>query len=130
MAQPLYRRPSSGRFLVERMPDGSAAVFDTASEAVHSLNQTALVVWDACAEPASIDDLAEALQRATGVADGHTAAEHALTQLQAAGLVELVPDAAGISASRRRALVIIGGSSMAFVAPLVISMALSEQRLL
>jgi hypothetical protein len=127
MSQTLYSRPSSDRFLVERLPDGSAAIFDTASEAVHSLNQTAALVWDCCASPVSLDEIAEAVQRVTGIADARTAAQDALTQLTRVGLVLSRVDE-GRLASRRMALgLALSGATVAFAAPLVLTMTVGQQ---
>lgn len=65
MPETVFRQPSPHRFVVERLPDGSAAVFDQANGAVHSLNEVAALVWDACAEPITLDALVESVQQAT-----------------------------------------------------------------
>jgi hypothetical protein len=122
-----FRRPESDRFLVERLPDGSAAVFDTTSEAIHSLNQTAALVWECCREPVAIADIADVIQRVTGLPEPRAVAEDALRQLERGGLVEACREDVANRASRRDVLLKIGGVSAAFLAPLVLTLTLTEQ---
>lgn len=126
MAHTMYQRPRGSRFLVERLPDGSAVVFDRTSETVHSLNQTAVLVWECCAEPVSAAQIAEIVQRATGAADPAGAVADALGQLSRVGLVQ-AREGAAIDDSRRATLRVLGGSAIGFVAPLVITMTLAQQ---
>ena len=131
MPHMLFVRPESGRFLVEPLPDGSAAVFDSASESVHSLNQTAALVWECCSEPAALADIEDVVRRVTGLPEPRAVAEDALNQLQRSGLVEARRvDDDGLP-SRRTALRMIGrGSSIAFLAPLVLTMTVGQQHAL
>ena len=131
MPHTLFVRPESDRFLVEPLPDGSAAVFDSASESVHSLNQTAALVWECCSEPAALADIADVVRRVTGLPEPRAVAEDALNQLQRSGLVEARRvDDHGLP-SRRTALRMIGrGSSIAFLAPLVQTMTVGQQHAL
>jgi hypothetical protein len=133
MVQRRYQRTRSDRFLIERLPDGSATIFDRQTEAVHSLNQTAALIWECCAEPATPADIAEVIERATGIADATAAVTEGLAQLTGAGLISVVA-AKGVAAdapadrSRRTALLLVGATSVGFIAPLVVTMTLTEQR--
>ena len=130
MAHTVYCRPGSDRFLVEPLPDGSAAVFDSASESVHSLNQTAAVVWECCGEPVALTDIVEVVRRVTGLSEPRGVAEEALNQLERAGLVETRRMDDDPPPSRRTALrirAVARGSSIAFLAPLVLTMTVGEQ---
>lgn len=121
----VFLRPDADRFLVDRLPDGSVVVFDRTSEAVHSLNEVAALAWERCGHPTSMADLAGILSEA-GVTNAENAAEDAIRQLEAAGLVAArdleVPSHAN---SRRQALRwMIRGAA---VAPVVLTMSVAEQ---
>jgi hypothetical protein len=82
-----YKRVQSERWLVERLPDGSAAVFDVETEAAHSLNAAAVAAWEYCDEPVRPDEVARALSEAGAPVDVHTARQ-TLERLTQIGLVE------------------------------------------
>lgn len=118
------QRPGLDRFLVERLPDGSAVVFDRASEAVHSLNEVAALVWECSAEPVTLTEIAAALEQA-GIPEGRKAAEDAVRQLSRCGLVESLEPAPVPDGSRRRALQLLLRGAAA--APVVLTMTVAEQ---
>jgi hypothetical protein len=92
IATQAYQRPSSARFLVDILPDGSAVVFDTTTETVHSLNDTARRVWEACDVPATVAEIAAVLRDATGIDADASTIDDAVRQLVRQGLlVETVP---------------------------------------
>lgn len=131
MAQQWYRRSGGSPSILESMPDGSAIVFGTSSEVMHSLNQTARLVWETCEEPVTVADVAHVLERRTrGIEDATSAAQHALDQLVALGLLEVgttAPEAPASPSRRSALLVAVGAPIVAFVTPLVISMTIGAQ---
>jgi hypothetical protein len=134
MASPRYIRPARDRFIVERLSDGSVAVFDRSGDAVHSLNPAAAAVWACCAEPASVDDLSDALAEGTANPPGVEVIDAAVRQLLGAGLLQEVQGASAALplpalSSRRQALKrIAGGAAVAL--PVILTLAGKEQRLL
>jgi hypothetical protein len=100
------------------------------------LNQSAALVWECCARPVTLDEIVAAVARMPGVTDPKAAADEALRQLAHVGLVvasdaEPAPTPDAHPASRRVALgLMVGGATIAFVAPLVLTMTVGEQRLL
>src|SRR5690606_27708127 len=104
MSDSAYVRVPSSRFVVEHLPDGSAAVFDTSSNAAHSLNPAAVLAWESCDEPARVSDVARAL-RVAGAAVDETIARDTLTRLAEIGLIARTAAPAGARVMPRRAAV-------------------------
>ena len=133
MTSPRYVRPARERFTVEQLSDGSMAVFERAGDAVHSLNPAAAAVWAGCAEPASVDDLYDAVAEGTVNPPGVDAIEAAVRQLLAAGLLQEVRgvSAASLAAlsSRRQALKKLARGGVVAL-PVVLTLVGKEQRLL
>lgn len=117
-----YKAVQSPRFLVERLPDGSAAVFDTETEAAHSLNAAAVAVWECCDEPTGVEEIARMLSEAGGPVDVSTVRQ-TLDQLVAIGLAEqtIAPDTA---APRRRAVL----RTLAAGVPVILTLTASAQK--
>lgn len=103
----------SDALVVNALPDGSKILIDHEKEIVFALKPTAGAVWDACSAPTSLTDLAANLNIS------EDAAEEAVLELQAKDLV------AAAGPSRRR---FIAGAAAAMVAPLVLSLTMTEQK--
>jgi hypothetical protein len=129
MRDVLFTRNLDSRFIVERLPDGSAAIFDTASEAVHALNPAAVIAWDRCAEPARADDIAHVFADA-GLMTTDDVAFETLERLAAIGIVTRAGTAATapLPASRRTALKAAAIGSAALALPIVLTLTGAEQK--
>ncbi len=126
-----FSLPSDHQFIVERLADGSAAVFDAKGEAVHSLNQSAAAVWACCAEPATLSQIVEALNDGLSTPMPQESIAQALRQLEGVGMIvrSSKHQPALVSPSRRDALRRTAWGSTGVVAlPVVISLLASEQR--
>jgi hypothetical protein len=121
----LFERPPADRYLVERLPDGSAAVFDRETAAVHSLNEPAAFAWECCIEPRTLSELAEALGEA-GVLDAQAVAAACVRELTAAGLLGARETAGALpERTRRQAFrLLLQGAA---VVPVVLTMSVAEQ---
>jgi PqqD family protein of HPr-rel-A system len=116
-----FRQADGASLHIERLRDGSMAVYDERSKSVHSLNASAAALWDACAEGASLDELRAALERRVGTAFTGEMAEEAVASLVEVGLVECdteLPREIG-----RRGLLAAG-----LMVPAVLTLTLAEQR--
>jgi DNA-binding MarR family transcriptional regulator len=121
-----FRRRIDDRFVAEKLPDGSLAIFDAQAEAVHSLNESATLVLEACEEPATVADVVAVLESCTGQAVSVETALDILDRLEAAELV--VRERAAMS---RRSLLrtVTVGSAAALALPTLLTLTASEQRL-
>lgn len=111
--------------IVERLPDGSTAVFDGNSKTVYSLNVSAAAAWEACRNLATLDQVRRAIEQALNGPVTEEATLAAISQLEEAGLVTVsYPDKSSpVDASRRSLLRAVG-----VAAPLVLALTASEQR--
>jgi hypothetical protein len=115
-------RITSTDLLVNKLPDGSKVIVDPAKETVFALNATAGAAWDACGSPTTLSKVAQDMQRSLNAGITEDVALEAILQLRDKNLVttsELLPNAA-----RRKVFKVLG----AIAVPVVISMAMSEQR--
>lgn len=129
----LFQRSPDDRFLIEALPDGSIAIFDSRTEAVHSLNPAAALVLEACAEPVTLSDVTTVLWRTT---EGGVPAESALEvlkRLEAAELIVRIDAEAPLapSGTSRRDLLkkVAFGSAAALALPAILTLTGAEQRL-
>jgi len=108
---------------VAKLPDGSTAVFDSATQTIHALDASTAAVWEACREPKTLSELTDAMRRESGEATGDTVLE-AVSELERTGLVA-VSGATGLlhDASRRSLLKAAG-----IAVPVVLSLTAAEQR--
>jgi hypothetical protein len=121
-----FRRCIDDRFVAEKLPDGSLAVFDAQTEAVHSLNESATLVLEACEETATVSDVVTLLRRFTGQPVAEETALDLLLRFESAELVVREPGAP----SRRSLLRAVAVSSTAMLAlPTLLTLTASEQRL-
>jgi hypothetical protein len=57
----LFFQTQARNLRIEKLPDGSMAIYDLRSKSVHSLNRSAAALWEACADGATMPQLAESL---------------------------------------------------------------------
>jgi hypothetical protein len=114
--------------LIEKLPDGSTAVFDTLTKTVHSINETAAAAFESCRDRRTVAQVATAMQEILKAPVTEEMALEAIAELQQAGLVacsEPLPIKQG-QASRRSLLKAVG-TVAATAAPLVLSLSMAEQ---
>ena len=129
MADPvLFNRSTDNRFLAERLPDGSTAIFDSQTDAVHSLNPSAALVLEICEEPATVDHVAAVLRRCTDCGAPAETAVEILGRLEAAELVVRTPAAVSMQPNRRDVLK-RAASAAALALPVILTLTGAEQRL-
>lgn len=131
MAQTIrYQCVPVEQLLIEKLPDGSTAIFDQDTKSVHSLNASATVVWETCHTPSTFDDIRTALERYFGSPLNEDAAWDAIDRLEAARLIRVEGTSADavVKTARRtilKEIAAIGGLAL----PLVLTMTASEQRI-
>jgi hypothetical protein len=64
----LFFQTQAQNLQIEKLPDGSMAIYDLRSKSVHSLNRSATALWEACAGGATMPQLAESLGSRLGIA--------------------------------------------------------------
>jgi len=116
------QRIGSADIVVEKLPDGSTAIFDAATKTVYSLNTTAAAVWEACGDSATLAEIVASMQRSFNPAVTEDIALEAVSQLQDKGLVSIATPLSG--STRRSAL----ASAGAVLAPLVLALTFAEQK--
>src|SRR5450432_433071 len=101
--------------LVEKLPDGSTAVFDRLTKTVHSVNKTASAALEACREKRTVPQLAMAMQEILGAAVTDEMALAAISELERAGLLACSGSRSteGGQSSRRSVLKAVGASAAA-----------------
>lgn len=125
----VYVRAGDHSLAVEKLSDGSIAIFDQRSKSVHSLNVSAAVAWEACATGATLQQIAAALAEQFGVTGGEDLAHTAIEQLSRANLIvsELPAVQSAVGVDRRSMFKAIGTVAAA-AAPVVLTLTASEQR--
>jgi hypothetical protein len=116
------QRISSADIAVEKLPDGSTAIFDAATKTVYSLNATAAAAWEACGDSATLAQIIASMQQSFNPAVTDEIAWEAVSQLQDKGLVSIATPYSG--PTRRSALATAG----ALLAPLVLALTAAEQK--
>jgi len=118
-----------GQVNAERLPDGSVAIYDERSKSVHSLNPSAAVAWEACAQGATVEQVRAALSQHFGSLVDRDVAWTAIQRLQEAELVmsDAPLAAPAVDLARRSALKSIGALG-AMALPVVLTLTASEQR--
>jgi hypothetical protein len=106
--------------LVEKMPDGSTAVFDTLTKTVHSINTTAAAAFEACREKRTLPQVATAMREVLDCPVTEDMALAAISELERAGLV-------ACSGSTRRSILKAVGTAAAAATPVVLSLSSAEQ---
>lgn len=116
---------------IDRLSDGTTAILDNRVKSVHSLNRSATLVWEACANGATMTQIHETVQAKLGYSVEAEMVHQALAQLQRANLIESespvpeynVPEC-NIDQGRRSLLKRAG----AIAVPVVLTLTASEQR--
>lgn len=100
-----YYRAKNDQLLIERLADGSLAICDRRSRCIHSLNASVARVWEACADGATLAEIAAALEGHFGTPVEDEVLHGAISQLQSARLISSdEPLAASAFGIARRAL--------------------------
>ncbi len=109
---------------MENLPDGSTAVFDTATQSIHSLDPLAAAAFTACINKKTLPQLIEAMPQISGKPITEVDALNAISELERVGLVACShsTQSAKESASRRSLLRVAGAAT-----PLVLSLTSLEQ---
>lgn len=125
----VYVRAGEDSLAVEKLSDGSIAIFDQRSKSVHSLNASAAIAWEVCATGATLRQIAAAFADQFGVTGSEDLARTAIEQLSRANLIEsrspAVQPAMGVD---RRSMFKAIGTVAAAAAPVVLTLSASEQR--
>ncbi len=125
-----FTRVVAGELHTERLPDGSVAIYDERSKSVHSLNRSAGIAWDACAQGATVEQVRQVLERHAGSPVDLEVAWTAMHRLQEAELVisDAPLAAPAVDLARRSALKSLGTFGAAAI-PVVLTLTASEQRM-
>ena len=105
--------------VVNKLPDGSRVIVDSANQTVFALNATAGAAWDACSGPTTLARITDEMRRSFDPATTTEIARQAILQLEENKLVKT-------SQTTRRRL--LGSLSAAVALPLVVSLTLADQR--
>jgi Coenzyme PQQ synthesis protein D (PqqD) len=116
------QRTNSDALLVNKLPDGSTVIVDTANETVYALNATAGAAWDACSDQTTLAGITGKMQQSFDAAISEELAEEAILQLNDKKLVKTSTVVA--QASRRQFIATM--SSVAL--PLVVALSISDQK--
>jgi hypothetical protein len=116
------RTSSSEKLIIEKLPDGSTAIYDAGSKTVFSLNATAGAAWEACHGTTTLAGVVDAMQASYDPAVTDEIALEALSQLQEKGLLRI--SEAPLLPSRRSAVGIAAG----VLVPVVLALTSMEQR--
>jgi PqqD family protein of HPr-rel-A system len=110
--------------VIENLPDGSVAVFDAESGAVHALNAQAAAALRACGKGSALPAIALAMSRELQTRTDDAAALEALSQLDASGLVQCVGKEKAAAGPSRRS--IFGAAAAAL--PVVLTLTAAQQK--
>ncbi len=115
---------NSSNLQIEKLPDGSTAVFDTATQSIHSLDPLAAAAFIACRDRKTLPQLTDAMSKTLGTPITDVVTLNAISELERAGLVacsNFAPSATEIAS--RRSLLRAAGTAM----PVVLSLTSMEQ---
>ena len=127
MTSGIFSQADAQYLAVEKLADGSTAIVDQRSKTVHSLNASAAIVWDACAQGATLPQIMAALEQRVGQPVDQEVALDAIAQLQGANLISSELPAGMLDQNRRSMLKAIGTFG-AMALPVVLSLTASEQK--
>lgn len=114
---------------IERLFDGSTAIVDNRVKSVHSLNASATLVWEACAQGATVTQIRKSIEDKLGSSVDAEVIHQALADLQRANLIESAsPIAVENINLGRRSLLRRAGTVGAFAVPVVLTLTAAEQR--
>ena len=115
-------RTNSDSMSINKLPDGSQVIVDSASETVFALNATAGAAWDACSSQSTLRGVAESMQRSFHQGTTEELAHEAILQLENHKLVKT----SGLSSQANRRQFIAGLGAIGL--PLVVSLTMADQR--
>jgi hypothetical protein len=119
----VQQRPAKG-CVPEKLPDGSSAIFDRATNAVYALNDTAAAAFESCRTPVTLAELSDMMRLRLGPAVTVETTLEAVAELERAGLVTASGTTQELrNASRRQVLKAAG-----VAVPVVLSLTAAEQR--
>ncbi len=123
-ANPLLQKPvaRSGGLLVEEL-DGETLIYDVKSHDAHCLNESALLVWEACDGTVTVEGLVQLLDT-RGFPEAESLVWMTLERLSRSGLFEdeIAMPEQGVRYSRKEAMRMMGrAAGLALAAPLVTS---------
>ncbi|MCE5310254.1 MAG: hypothetical protein LLG20_21675 [Acidobacteriales bacterium] len=110
--------------LIENLPDGSVAVFDAESRAVHALNAQAAAALRACGQHSTLPAIALAMSRELQTRADDAAALEALAQLEASGLVQCVGREKAAAEPSRRSIFGVAAAAL----PVVLTLTAAQQK--
>lgn len=84
---PAFRQRESRNLIIEKMPDGSTAVFDVATQTLHSLNPPAAAALEAFRARKTLPELARIMAQALSSPVTEDLALAAAAELERAGLL-------------------------------------------
>ncbi len=120
----VVQQTSTKGCVTEKLPDGSSAIFDSVTNVVHALNETAAAAFEACREPVTLSGLSDAMRRRLGPVVTVEMALEAVAELERAGLVTSSGTTQELRNSSRRQLLKAAGVAL----PVVLSLTAVEQR--
>ena len=109
--------------VVNRLPDGSRVLVDSANGMVFALNSLAGAAWDACSEPTTLSRITDRLRSSSDSPVTEELARQAVLELEEHKLVRSSGDSKPLT--RRR---MVGAMGAALALPLVVSLTLADQR--
>jgi hypothetical protein len=126
---PVFSQVGVESLSIERLSDGSTAIVDNRVKSVHSLNPSATLVWEACANGATAAQIGKAIEAKSGSPVDAEVVQLALAQLQRANLIESeAPISAEAIDLGRRSLLKRAGAAGAIAIPVVLTLTAAEQR--
>jgi Coenzyme PQQ synthesis protein D (PqqD) len=115
-------RTNSDALVVNKLPDGSRVIVDSASERVFALNATAGAAWDACSSPTTLSRITKDMQHSLDPAITEELAQDAILQLQEQKLVKTSGSSSQVN--RRDFMATLSAAAL----PLVVSLTMADQR--
>jgi hypothetical protein len=122
--QIVVQQTSAKGYVPEKLPDGSSAIFDRATNAVYALNDTAAAAFEFCQKPVTLAVLSERMRLRLGPAATMETALEAVAELERAGLVTSSGATQELRNASRRQLLKAAGVAL----PVVLSLTAAEQR--
>jgi hypothetical protein len=123
-SEPTFQQRLASDHRIEKLPDGSTAVFDSKTNAVHALNSSAAAALESCCEPQTLSGLTDAMRRKLGREVTEEIALEAVAELERAGLVVSSGAAGRLENATRRRMLKAAGAAL----PVVLSLTAAEQR--
>jgi hypothetical protein len=122
--QMVIQQTAAKGYVPEKLPDGSWAIFDRATNAVYALNGTAAAAFEFCQKPVTLAVLSDMMRLRLGPAVTVEMALEAVAELERAGLVTSSGATQELRNASRRQLLKVAGVAL----PVVLSLTAAEQR--